>query len=132
MQIQHIAVVLRLTASVLGIATRTRVVFEHHSDTYALLDNLTQRLLARSEIFVTTTRLGVDTSRHTDTDAQDFTAVDTASLYKIFDIAANLLQTLRAVDKLKIVVIDLFNNVVLEVGNHIRHIVATDIHTCKV
>ncbi len=131
-EVEHIAVVLRLAARILRIAAGAGVVLQEHPDADALLQQLAQRLLGGGEIFVAAARLGIDAARHADAQAENLAAVDAAACNEGLDAGADALHALRSVLQLESEILLLLDDVVLQVGDHEAHVVAAHVHAGEV
>ena len=131
-EVEQVFVVLGFAARVLRIAAGPRVVFEQHADADAVFEQVAQRLFARGEVFVAAARVGVHAPRDADPQPEDFTPVDTAGGDEAFDVGADFLETLRAVEQLERGVELLLDDVILQVGNQVGHVVAPDIDPCEI
>lgn len=97
-----------------------------------VFEQVAQRLFARGEVFVAAARVGVHAPRDADPQPEDFTPVDTAGGDEAFDVGADFLETLRAVEQLERGVELLLDDVILQVGNQVGHVVAPDIDPCEI
>lgn len=131
-QVDDVALVLRLAARVLGVAAGARVVLEQHADADALLENVAQGLFGGGEVLVAASRIGIHAAGHADAQAENLAAVDAARCDELLDARADALHALRAVLQLEREVVLLLDDVVLQVGNQKAHVVAPDVHAGKV
>ena len=127
-QVEHVALVLRLAARVFRIAAGAGVVFEQHAQPDALFEHFAQRLFAGGEILVAAARVGIHASRHADSQPEDFAPVDAACGDEVLDARTDALDALRTVEQLEREVVLLLDDVVLQVGDQEAHVVTTDVH----
>ena len=132
MQVEDIALVLRLARSVLSIAACAGVVLEHHAYAYACRDDIGERLLARGEVLIRAARLGVHATNDRNAHAKNLLAVYARCGNEVLDILTYALKALGTVDKLEAVVGMLEDDVVLQVGNDICHMVARHVDAREV
>ena len=131
-EVDHVALVLRFAARVLGVAACTGVVLEQHADADALLEDIAQRLFVGCEVLVAAARIGVHAAGDADAQPEDLAPVDAALGDEPFDVRADAFDALRAVLQFEREVVLLLDDVVLKVGDHETHVVAADVHAGKV
>ena len=131
-EVEHVALVLRLAAGILRVAAGAGVVFEQDADAHALFEQVAQRLFAGGEVFVAAARVGIHAARHADAESQNLAAVDAAGGDEVFDVGADAFDALRPVEQFERVVVLLLDDVVLQVGDQERHVVASDVHAREI
>ena len=131
-EIENVALVLRLAAGVFGVAPGPGVVFQQYADADALFDHVAQRLFARRKVFVAAARVGIHAARHADAQSEDLGAVDAARGDEVLDVRADALDALRTVEQFEREVVLLLDDVVLQVGDQEAHVVAPDVHAGEV
>ena len=127
MKVEYVRFVFGLAVSVLCVTAGTGVVFEQYADADALFDHVAQGLFARREIAVTASRRGIDASADADARSEDFRAFHAAGIDEVCDVRAYFFEALGAVLKLEVVQNLLFDDVVVQIRDEERHVVAPDV-----
>ena len=130
-QIDHI-VLRRVGQRTLGIATCTGIVFEQYTHANSLFENLAQRAVARREILIAATRIGIYTTCDTDTNTQNLAAIDARIVDKIGYRGADFFEALRTIFQHEILVAIFVYHIIFQIGKHEHHIVARNLDTCKI